>query len=739
MDLIEQILRTPNRGRMHLFLGEPGDDPGNKTVVEPGCGFSPGLWTCGVYVAIRLGSDLVWPDRLAPDELSFGFDGPGGLPPLLHSRWTVGPRLRVEQRLGQLRAAGGITADICQSTILADDVLDAELVVFVRPNGPAGGSIESIDWTAAARTLLVHCSGQAGCEPIRVVFEAHDRTARVEQSPEGPVAVVSQPLSLTPGVARQSSFRVLHSVVDTADVSGELRTRGQARSVARNIGTHAERVAAVTHLAVAPAFERVQHRWFRSTRVRLFAPDPRVERAWLRSLFHIVAAMDSALPRIAAVAYPVFWIRGCTSILQALDEAARSDLARPGYMHLLDTVFAGPFGPEPDACGLAIHAFTHHAALTGDRAFASQAFPAVATRVRWIERMIQTTRAIKATSSERLSTSAFAPDANLLCYPAEHGMVRGRGVGQPPFYINACCIGGLLEAAEMARRLNKHRLANRWQEQADALELLAAERLLPNVCDDLDAMVAPHPMPLLATMRSALRDRLEALFRASQSAATSRELSQYPYVHAAQAHNAIRLGMQALAWPVVNALLQQAADNGPIDVGVLPEGQPGGPEALPFANAAAGNGWLNPQTADGANMPNCWAAAELMHLLRACFVYEEDERLILGAGVPEAWLTPGARFGVANLPTTLGRVSYSVTVADDGSLEVDYDGPEKRQFVLPRPLRMLPRSLRTAHGSPDNAENDAVDPPEPAAGPASEPDQPATSASADQAVETAGN
>ena len=49
-------------------------------------------------------------------------------------------------------------------------------------------------------------------------------------------------------------------------------------------------------------------------------------------------------------------------------------------------------------------------------------------------------------------------------------------------------------------------------------------------------------------------------------------------------------------------------------------------------------------------------------LLRDCLVREEDGKLVIGSGVPEAWLTND--FSVENMPTYFGPVSFRYTASD---------------------------------------------------------------------------
>ena len=69
-----------------------------------------------------------------------------------------------------------------------------------------------------------------------------------------------------------------------------------------------------------------------------------------------------------------------------------------------------------------------------------------------------------------------------------------------------------------------------------------------------------------------------------------------------------------------------------------------------------------------------WAAAEWAMMIRNCFVREEGDRLILGAGIPQRWLKQDApiRFGPA--PTSFGSVSLSIMPRTGHPPRVEWQG-----------------------------------------------------------------
>jgi hypothetical protein len=87
-------------------------------------------------------------------------------------------------------------------------------------------------------------------------------------------------------------------------------------------------------------------------------------------------------------------------------------------------------------------------------------------------------------------------------------------------------------------------------------------------------------------------------------------------------------------------------------------------------------------------------------MLAVCslFAYEreEDESLVLAAGVAEEWLSGGFEVGVRNLPTYYGNLTYSLRLEGKDSmrlkLEGDIEVPPGGVVVLPplpRPIRQV--------------------------------------------------
>ncbi|MFW6387588.1 MAG: hypothetical protein ACOC0G_02800, partial [Thermodesulfobacteriota bacterium] len=85
---------------------------------------------------------------------------------------------------------------------------------------------------------------------------------------------------------------------------------------------------------------------------------------------------------------------------------------------------------------------------------------------------------------------------------------------------------------------------------------------------------------------------------------------------------------------------------------------------------------IHPHTGGGCmgDGHHVWAAAEWVLMVRNCFVREEGEQLILGAGVPERWLAHDEPIYFGPAPTTFGPVTLSITPDGDNPPRIEWRG-----------------------------------------------------------------
>lgn len=642
--LLQTIANTENSGRMHMFLGHPLSDGGDKTVIEPGNTSSPGVWTCGISLWWERQHNVITPDMLPPEKMEWVFGDENGLPPEVTAKYDAFGRT-ITHKLANLGAEGSEGVDFHHVTTSTGTAMKAYIVV--KSEGPAGKKLSVMAWDDESGILTIGGG-------ILLVPETAPETVHLEWIGDEPVAALEYPLF--EGDPFSLRFKVIHRFEDCP--------MGAELPISRHAG-----------LSVGEGFAKAGKEWNDALPARIFSPNYKLTQVWERCCAHILNAMELGNPRIGAVHYPLFWMRDGVLVLRALDLMGRHDLARIGCEMLAPTIYAGGFGAEADAPGEGIWALVAHARMTRDTAFLQEVFPLIQKRVAIIEEMITTTKIMRGLSECRAPMCVDWPTNNIICFPAEDGCINGRmDHHHPNFYINLWALQGLRDAAEAARLLMHEAIAGAWQKKADILALAIERNLLPAFgTNERDSIVTPHPCNVIGS-RTAFLHRFKADFLKRRLIDGKRHRETlWTYFEAAQLHNAMLMGMVEETWVCLRGLLS----DGPYDASVYVEGDAGDPNHdLKFGNGENRRGWLNHARSIAGNMPHNWTNAEMVSLIRDIYVCEEEGMLVLGRGMPKEWLAEGAQFGVSNMPTTMGPVSY-IAGYNDGTLRlIKYEGPE---------------------------------------------------------------
>ena len=662
---------TPNRGRTHIFLGDPRSDACDKTTVEPGNACSPGVWTCGVALWLNVGDGWTCAEHRDESDVAWSFIDAPGAAPVVVSRWQH-HGVHIEHRLCHVGGDGAEGLDAAEVLFTCATACQIDVGVAITDHGPAGGKLAQLMWDGAANTFTA--------DGAHIVLERADDVATAlvltaDATYDAPAGAAVVSLDLQPGVAGVLRYRLHHRF------AGRMWDDVVPRS-----GRHDNR-------DVRGAFAAAAHDWNDQLPACIFAPDPRVALAWERCSWHILAAMECGLPRIGAVNYPIFWLRDGIIILRALDLIGRHDLARIGADWLAPVEYGGGFGAEGDAPGEGVYALVMHARMTRDRTWLAEQWPFIRRRVRTYERMIAATVPIRAVCDSRLAWLLNSPSGSVLCLAAQHGLAHARMDHHcPDFFINCWGQAAVRLGAEAAEAAGDRAESFRLTALAQEIDARIAKSLLPDFGNnDRDSIITPWPSGALAGHREELARRFGTYYRTHRLAADGGRKAEpmWTYFEAAQAHNALLLGFADEAWTTLSGMI--AKSEGPWDCGHDGEGSPSGNEFLPFLNhlpgpkGAEARGWLHPQHATHGNMPHNWTSGEIVAALRDTLVQERDGRLLLGAGVPRSWRVPGARFGAQRLPTDLGPVSFTILIEADGRARLEaYDGPADPLLALPQ-------------------------------------------------------
>ncbi|MBI5136723.1 MAG: hypothetical protein HZA24_05210 [Nitrospirae bacterium] len=356
--------------------------------------------------------------------------------------------------------------------------------------------------------------------------------------------------------------------------------------------------------------------------------------------------------------YKRFWFRDAAFIAWALlcaglTERARRALERfPGRQTSLG--FFHSQDGEWDANGEALWIMERYCRMTGQAPPAHWS-KAILNGARWITR-------------KRLSGVHGVPHAGLLPagFSAEH-----LGPNDYYYWDDFWGVAGLRAAAAMADGLGHGDEAALFRRDADmfwadlvtsldgAARRLGRPAMPASPYRRLDAgmigsVVAGYPLQLFAPDDPRLLDgvaylREHCFFRGGFfQDMTHSGVNAYLTLHVAQV--LLRAGDPAF-WDIVRAVADLAS----------PTGQ--WPEAV---HPRTGGGCMG----DGQHV---WAAAEWVAMLRNCFVREEGDGLVLGGGVPAAWLAGTEPVGFGPAPTAFGPVRVTLTPRP-GALEVAWEG-----------------------------------------------------------------
>lgn len=97
------------------------------------------------------------------------------------------------------------------------------------------------------------------------------------------------------------------------------------------------------------------------------------------------------------------------------------------------------------------------------------------------------------------------------------------------------------------------------------------------------------------------------------------------------------------------------------------------------------------------DMPHTWVGSGFINTVRSMFIYERDEdnSLVLGAGIPDDWLKNSEPVGVKNAPTYWGDLSY-VMKKTGGSINVKIEGDVEvpGKIILKSPLAKPVKSVK---------------------------------------------
>lgn len=662
-----------NRSDAHVILGVPGSHEGFKTPVEPGNTFSPGVGTYGVSTWVFVDGQLHTPEAKPLAELSWSFLD--GHVPVLISRWQAGAvavtsRLFTDGDAARLDIRGYLAVELHNPTA---QTITCTFYLAVRAFGAAGGPVRRLAWQNDALivndgpvlypsqppTAFGALSYQESGTDISVALRQNHLppATHVEDESTWASGALAYPLVLPPGVTQQLDF-VCHVHANSPKLTW-LRPPS------------ARRVDEAQAAYVAS--------WQRGQKIRLSLPDKRFSDAFFAQLNFLYMFTVANQPRISPISYPLWWLRDGSYAIVALDKGGYHDFAERVVVATAPRDAFGGFGAEGDGPSQSIWMLSEHYLLSGSLAYLRGVYPDIERKADLLIQMRHTDSPIMRTTEIRTPQMMLVPESDLMCLPADDGLIMGRMDNHfPLMWINAFAYFGLRRAALCAAALGED--GSRFEREASAIQA-ALVRRAPELFgqNDRDPNSAFWPTGWASRDDLTIQRGFEQFWntvRCPDGHYTREPL--WTYFEAGQAHNYLLLGQVERTWITLEHFLTEHIAPG---LYTYSEGNGDENSSLQWQRT---RGWDQIRYVT----PHGWTAAELFLLLRDCLAREEADRLIIGSGIPAAWYS--AAFSVQNLPTYFGTLSFSCDpVAQCLTVTVERQPPGGVTAQLPADIRLI--------------------------------------------------
>ncbi len=683
-ETLKQLAAHPEwiapRSDLRVFLGEPGAPEATKTTVEPGNAFSPGMKSFGVTWWLRMPDTNTFfaPEEAPLEALTWRYAE--GYLPVIHCSTSIDDLVakHILFQVGSARQRNEVVSARLKLSYTGTASLNIQVFMVLRSLGPAGGPLENLTVTGTQILSRNH------------VLMALDRVPSVAGCGVGDPSELARFGDVPEFPEAQDDAGWCYALL-RYDVSLEKDSDWVVHLdcplIARN-GLH-EDLNSIA-LSQPESFDERYTDYLASWRDRYAAidldvPDSQFRNAFLAGLGHMLIAVVGDQARIAALSYPLPWLRDSIFIIRCMDLAGQHELARAATEYCIRNDFFGGFGAEGDAPGQGIWAIVQHYLITLDLAWLRDAYPAIRRKADCLYRMRRTTEAIQITVDTPVLPFMHAdPNLGVICVAARDGIIHGamdHGIDYSLGWVNQWALCGLTQAALAAEALGQLSDATAYRAEAAALRKA------------LQAYANTHPkyFSYARTMNSVVwptrawsKEAIEAAFDTFWQVTREQDGHYLPepywlYFELAQAHNALLLGNRQRAWQVLDYRLQHQ------DL----------PGLYGFREGRDGVGTEN--AVDGVTLvkqlrgcqefecitPHGWSQSEFWLLQRAMLVTEDDDNQVrLFAGIPQSWLDTGQPISFRRFPSHYGLIDASVVSEGGGTTQVAFAGVRAGTNVL---------------------------------------------------------
>ncbi len=384
---------------------------------------------------------------------------------------------------------------------------------------------------------------------------------------------------------------------------------------------------------------------------------------------NILISADHAALEPGTRSYARSWIRDGAMMVAGLVRLGELDAARDFVDWFKGFVFASGKVPccvdargadpvaENDSQGEYLYAVAEVWRHSKDQAFLARHWETVQRVVAWLEGLRQSTRTAQFVSAHAANLRGLMPAS-----------ISHEGYSDKPAYSywdDFWALRGYKDAVVIARALGQTERATEWalwrdefqDELAQSIEATAAHFGMDVIAgaadrgdfDPTSTSVALNPAQAGVPPKLLAATFARYLDEARQRAAGTRAWKDYTPYELRNVGVLVRLGQPAQAHELLNFFLHDRRPEGWNEWAEVVLQDPREPHFL-------------------GDMPHAWVASDYLRSVLDVFVWEreEDDALVLGAGLSAEWMASGVT--VKNLSTAQGPLSYALTPSGDGVL-----------------------------------------------------------------------
>lgn len=332
--------------------------------------------------------------------------------------------------------------------------------------------------------------------------------------------------------------------------------------------------------------------------------------------------------------YPFAWQRDGAYELVALARSGQLQVAKQLATYIAENDFFGGYGSEADAPGLSIWALEEVAVRLNESEFDQWLWPHIYRKAEFIIKMLTSNQSIR-----QKTTGPVEPEyehnsqLNLVSQPAKNGLIVGRmDWGRPLLFVNAVSYRGLLDAASLAERVSHPEDAKRWRKTAAQLkQAWESFHMSAESDNDRSYIASLWPTWIAASQKELLQHYLQLRWiKKRDSQGNFLQPPPWTYFDIAETHQWLLLDKSENVFKTLQWFWQHQSSPGLYTWWEGGDGLSKRWEPI--------RGWVNPSPVT----PHYWTAAEMLMLQLDMLAYVDESAteptLVIGAGIPRAWL-----------------------------------------------------------------------------------------------------